>query len=363
MIGWYSAKPFVQPTPAPESDFQADIDPSGQSTPVLVGQHQTASRTSIASSAIQNQLGPSRPVSDFRFDGKTTDRADLMLRRARHMIDDGSAFETNVSVRAAFFGQQVAGSGHYIQAGQGAGKARTILAFHIPKSQSTHSSDVTSTATPPQQKVTNLCDGRFVYRLHEDLIESRQTLEFYDLQKIKNSESDRRNKTLSHRPGIPLAPGELMASGMAGLLQHLADEFRFAVVAEESDTRRTRTLRGTWQPRRIQRLMQGYLGGDGQQPELAWSQLPPNLPHAVELSLVRTSEWELFPSRLTFYQFKAIEQRTVARPVVVIEFQNPKAIGTISDDQFVLRSEHLEATDLTYQYLSKLRPEDDNAIR
>ena len=154
-----------------------------------------------------------------------------------------------------------------------------------------------------------------------------------------------------------------MASGMAGLLQHLADEFRFAVVAEESGTRRTRTLRGTWQPRRIQRLMQDYLGADGQQFELAWSQLPPNLPHAVELSLVRTSEWELFPSSLTFYQFKVIDQRTMARPVVMIEFQDPKALGTVADDQFVLRSENLEATDLTYQYLSKLRPEDDSAIR
>lgn len=280
------------------------------------------------------------------------------------MIDDGSAFEASVSVRAAFFGQHVAGSGHYIQAGQGAGKARTTLAFHIPNmARAGRPSNAISKATPPQQKVTNLCDGRFVYRLHEDLVESQQTLEFYDLQKIKNSKSDRRKDTSTHRPGIPLAPGELMASGMAGLLQHLADEFRFAIVAEETDTQRTRVLRGTWQPSRIQSLMQDYLGSEGNQPDLAWSQLPPNLPHAVELSLVRTSEWELFPSRLTFYQFKTISERTLARPVVVIEFQDPKALGTVSDDQFVLRSENLEATDLTYQYLSKLRPEDEHAIR
>ena len=368
MFGWHSAGSFSLPTLAPESNAQAlptpSNQPSDQAIPMLIGQQHAATRAAIGPPSIQGNLGSSRPVSDFRFDGKTTDRAELMLRRARHMIDDGSAFEANVSVRAAFFGQQVVGSGHYVQAGQGTGKARTTLAFHIPDAaQAAHPSAVTSTATPPQQKVTNLCDGRFVYRLHEDLIEVEQTLEFYDLQKIKNSKSDRRNSTLAPRPGIPLAPGELMASGMAGLLQHLADEFRFAIVAEEKNAQRTRVLRGTWQPSRIQSLMQGYLKTDRQQPDLAWSQLPPNLPHAVELSLVRTTEWELFPSRLTFYQFQKIDERTTAIPVVVIEFQDPKAIGTVSDDQFVLRSENLEATDLTQQYLSKLRPEDDSEIR
>ena len=283
-----------------------------------------------------------------------------MLRRARHMIDDGSAFESNVSVQAAFFGQKVLGSGTYVQAGQGAGKARTTLAFQIPSSAQVTQ---TSNATALQQKVTNLCDGRFVYRLHEDLIEGEQTLEFYDLQKIKNSKSDLKQAPLAQRPGIPLAPGELMASGMAGLLQHLADEFRFAIVAEETGVQRSRVLRGTWTPSRIRSLMEGYLGAEQPPAELEWSQLPPTLPHAVELSLVRTSEWELFPARLTFYQFQTIDERTMAHPVVAIEFHNPKTIGSVSDDRFVFHSENLEATDLTQQYLSKLRPDPDSALR
>ena len=53
----------------------------------------------------------------------------------------------------------------------------------------------------------------------------------------------------------------------------------------------------------------------------------------------------------------------MADPVVVIEFQNPRAMGSISDDQFVFRSENLEATDLTQQYLSRLRPGPQDALR
>ena len=143
-------------------------------------------------------------------------------------------------MQAAFFGQHVVGSGTYVQAGQGAGKARTTLAFHVPTSAFAAPATQASTAAPPQQKITNLCDGRFIYRLHEDLIEGQQSLEFYDLQKIKNSKSDFRKQPSARQPGIPLAPGELMASGIAGLLQHLADDFRFAVASEETGSERSR---------------------------------------------------------------------------------------------------------------------------
>jgi len=154
-----------------------------------------------------------------------------------------------------------------------------------------------------------------------------------------------------------------MASGMAGLLQHLADEFRFSIVSEEAGAERTRVLRGTWQPSRLQGLIEDHLGPEQKQAALSWSQLPSNLPHAVELSLVRASEWELFPSRLTFYQFQNVDDLTTAQPVVVIEFQNPKAMHSVSEDQFVFHSEDLEATDLTQQYLSKLRPDSDSSLR
>lgn len=318
----------------------------------------------LASPATAISMGDPRPVSDFRSDGATADRAELMLRRARHMIDDGPAFESSVSVQASFFGQTVVGSGLYLQTGQGEGKTRTSLAFH-----SVSSDDMTeSPTTPPQQQVTNLCDGRFVYRLHEDLIEAQQTLEFYDLQQIKNSKSNLEEQSDNLRHGIPLAPGELMASGMAGLLQHLADEFRFAIVEESNAAAgNTRLLRGTWQPSRLQNLLRDHLTPEQLNAGLAWSQLPPNLPHAVEVTLARASasawEWELFPSQLTFYQFQNRDDRTMAHPIVTIQFQCPETGDAISADQFVLRSENLEATDLTQQYLSKLRPSDDSTLR
>ncbi len=313
-----------------------------------------------SSPAIPVTLGNPRPVSDFRSDGSTADRADLMLRRARHMIDDGPAFESSVVVRANFFGQTVVGSGGYLQAGRGEGKTRTSLAFHSISSGNTNGLP----STPPQQQITNLCDGRFVYRLHEDRIDDQQTLEFYDLQQIKNSKSNRAKQSSTGGDGIPLAPGELMASGMAGLLQHLADEFRFAIVEESNTaTGSVRLLRGTWQPSRLQNLLRDHLTSEQLDAGLAWSQLPPNLPHAVEVTLVRTSAWELFPSQLTFYQFQNRNDRTMAQPIVTIQFQNPRAVDAVSADQFVLRSENLEATDLTQQYLSKLRPNDDSRLR
>ena len=305
-------------------------------------------------------LGRPKPLSDFRSDGSTADRADLMLRRARHMIDDGPAFESHVAARATLFGQTVIGSGVYLQTGQGEGKTRTTLAFHsVPADRTTD--DI---STPPQQQVTNLCDGRFVYRLYEDLIEKEQTLEFYDLQQIKNSKLRHKESSETRRPGIPLAPGELISSGMAGLLQHLADEFRFAIVDESNGpSGTTRLLRGVWHPNRLQNLLRDHLSTDQLKAGLAWSKLPPNLPHAVEVTLVRVSAWELFPSQLTFYQFQKNDDRTIAQPIVSIQFQRPGTVTGVSDDQFVLHSENLEATDLTQQYLSKLRPDEDSTLR
>ena len=362
--GWWSAGQFGNAWFESERQAEAVVAEPDSSpvTPYAVdSQVQQASYVAAVTPVLASSvdLGAPQPVSDFRSDGSTSDRADLMLRRARHMIEDGPAFESDVAVRATFFGQTVVGSGQYLQAGQGEGKTRTSLAFHAVSADPITGQLV----TPPQHKVTNLCDGRFVFRLQEDLVENEQTLEFYDLQQIKNSK--KKKKRLSdQRPSIPLAPGELMASGMAGLLQHLADEFRFAIVEEQSAAgTKTRVLRGTWLPSRLQSLLQNHLSPDQQDAGLAWSQLPPNLPHAVEVTLARTSAWELFPSQLKFYQFKTRDDLTLAQPVVVIQFQHPKTVGAVSDDQFVLQSENLEATDLTQQYLSKLRPSDDSTIR
>jgi hypothetical protein len=367
--GWYSAGQLER--------YVAGSDAATEDSPTA-GQKKLIEpfrRNSNARSSTQNvnyapsdavssnpkvSLEAQRLVSDFRSDGTTADRADLMLRRAWHMIDDGPAFESNVSVQAKFFDQMVVGAGVYVQTGQGEGKTRTSLAFHsISSKQSTD-----TPTTPPQQQVTNLCDGRFVYRLHENLVQNQQTLEFYDLQKIKNSKSVRRNQSARARPSMPLAPGELMSSGMAGLLQHLADEFRFAVVADsEAPSTTSKVLRGTWRPSRLQRLLRDHLSPEQLDAGLAWSHLPPNLPHAVEVTLISSAALDLFPSQLVFYQFQPDNDRTIAKPVVIIQFQQPATLETVSDDQFVLRSDNLEATDLTQQYLSKLRPDEDHSLR
>ena len=305
--------------------------------------------------------GTPRPVSDFRTDGSSSDRAELMLRRARHMVDDGPAFESNVSVRATIFGQTVVGSGSYLQAGQGEGKTRTSLAFHaIP----TDGAVAAIPTTPPEHEVLNLCDGRFVYRLQQDLINGDRTLEFYDLQQIKNSKAKRKQSGVQPPRAVPLGPGELMASGVAGLLQHLADEFRFAIVDQpESSRGNTRLLRGTWNPRRLHNMLRDRLSPEQLEAGLAWSQLPPNLPHAVEVTLEKTSAWDLFPSQIRFYQFQTHDDRTMAHPIVVIQYQPPRPIDTVSQDQFVFHSDNLEATDLTQQYLSRLRPSVDEQLR
>lgn len=395
LVGWYSSD---APSGSGEhqlhalaADFLGVQDPvhASNQSPVGAVSEQTTTGE-LSSYAVQQAsyfsaaddspaqayvLGRPRQVSDFRFDGTTADRAHLMLKRARHMIGDGPGFESNVNVRANFFGQTVIGSGRYLQSGQGMGKTRTSLAFHSasldPSSkqpQQASNQPLQQPHTPPHQKVMNLCDGRFVYRLHEDLIEEQQTLEFYDLQQIKNSKSRHQQEPVTRQPAIPLAPGELMSSGMAGLLQHLADEFRFAIVSEtEHPSGRVRLLRGTWHPSRLQNLLRDQLSPEQIDAGLAWSQLPPNLPHAVEVSLVRTSSrestWELYPAQLTFYQFRSHKDRTLAQPVVVIQFEQPEEVLDVPADQFVLRSENLEATDLTQQYLSKLRPSDANSLR
>ena len=267
------------------------------------------------------------------------------------MIDDGPAFESAVQLRVNLFGEPIVGAGTYSQAGQGSGQTRATLQFRM----------LDQLDSQPQQSLVSICDGRFIYRLHQNLIDGQRSLEFYDLTEIQRAGGSQRLIAAA----IPIGPGQLMTGGVAGLLKQLSEQFEFTSIATDptvSANQNVHTLRGTWKPPQLHRLLQNHPDSDNQRAK-TWDQLPANLPHAVEIVLAETELAGLFPKRVIFYQFTTKRRVTKARPIVAFQFADPRPIPNHSPDLFVMKSDDLEATDVTQQYLSRLQANESNALR
>lgn len=245
-------------------------------------------------------------------------------------------FASNLRMQGNLFGSSIAATGTYSQMGQGTHKSRIELKFGTK---------------PNAPSVFQLCDGRFVYHLQTCQTPNassgkKQTFEFVDLLRVQQTAGERAT-------GVT-PTGWVATGGVSSLFQHLASAFNFGACDRPDET--TVVLRGSWAANSLRSVAIGPLN-DGGDPggEIRWEKIPPQLPHAVELSLQQNSDLSYFPARITFLKFiLQKDNRYLLQPCVTLLMSPPQPLGMVDDGFFVIDSANLDSIDATDRYLARI---------
>jgi hypothetical protein len=257
---------------------------------------------------------------------------DALLRRVLTAVDDQPAIGAKVRYLVNLKGHAAVGSGIYLQQGRGAGR---MLRFEL----TLELAGVTST-------VRQVSDGSVLW-IHEDLA-GQQKLAQVDLVRLRQA----RPKPESS----PSPDGLLAMGGLPKLLAGLDGAFRFGAVSESRlDELRVWTLRGTWEPARLARLLpdQKAIIEKGGQADL--SKLSPQLPDTVVLHVGCD---DFFPYRIEYLRSVAGDKSAplVARPnvLLVLELYEVHTGGAVDPANFAFQSGTLKPVDRTVEFLDRL---------
>lgn len=245
-------------------------------------------------------------------------------------------FGSEIRMQGNVFGRTVSAQGTYSQMGQGTHKSRIELKFG---------------SEPNAPSVFQLCDGRFVYNLQTSQMPragngKKQTFEFVDLHRVRQIAGERSTRIS--------ATGWVATGGLSSLFQHLASAFNFgaADVGDDSSV----VIRGSWDPSSLRSVATIPLQDENEfNLPIRWEDIPEQLPHAVEITLEKNSEFRYFPAKIAFLKFAEQKKGHYdVQPIVVFTFSDPQSLGNISDRMFVIDSSNLESIDATDRYIARI---------
>jgi hypothetical protein len=259
-----------------------------------------------------------------------------LMSQISQRLASSQPFGLKLRLSGQLFETAVLASGNYAQMGQGTFKSRIELKFGSEQNAAT---------------VFQLCDGRFVYNLQTSPMPhsakgKKQTFEFVDLVRVQETAGESQTK---------ITPtGWVATGGISSLFQHLASAFNFGASEQTDDS--AIVLRGSWDQNSLQSVLFNPLDGESRsQPQIRWEDVPKQLPHAVELVLQKNSEFDYFPSKITFLQFvKQKDDQYKLDPVVTLLLSEPQPLGAVSDRFFVIDSSNLKPTDATDGYIARI---------
>lgn len=348
--------PSDQGSPSADSTKQnsADRDSSGVSdspeskpTNPLFEEKRSRNRSQL-SSATDDRL-PKFPLDSPRSPGQeqtlinsaaflhaaTDPRAVQFLNNISRQTADSVPFGTSLKLQCGMFDQVVIANGKYFQMGQGSHRSRLELVFQD---------------TSPASTSFQLCDGRFVYRLQT--IAGEQKFEFVDLKRVANKTS-----------GLgAFSPTEWIATGgLASLLQQFRQSFNFGAPKTNSGPNGSQTvLRGCWNETSLRHALgnQAHLviPTDSKlrsRNRIRWQNIPPQLPHGIEIVFADDHLTGQFPLRIRYVRFVANEETggLQTNTLMAIDFSAPIPITSLSENMFVIRSSDIESIDTTDEYL------------
>ena len=183
-------------------------------------------------------------------------------------------------------------SGRFWCRGTGTGKSRVelIVNSNIPT------------------KLTQVCDGRFLYRLTEQ--NGKQQINFLDLDKLDNSDAGLIQSTL---------PASWIGNGsIDSLFFNIAEAFNFGAVKISEDNQYAE-LAGSWNPDHLAKLMINWVDHREILPQPNWSgKMPAQFPHGIRLRFVNTgNNWH--PVEALFFKFDAKNEKQPT-PMMSIKF-------------------------------------------
>lgn len=258
-------------------------------------------------------------------------RAVNWLNRVAAQSRQSPPLGTSIDLTAQLFNQTLKANGKYFQSGQGRGQARLELKFGTQENAPT---------------IYHMCDGRFIY--HLESLGGEPNFNFVDLKRIEQAGDAR------HPAGQPwIATGEL-----AGFYSQLINAFNFGSPTLKDDG--TVVIRGCWKQDRLARLLPQLVDEtakkDQQLPSnIDWSQLPPQLPHGVQLVFRPSKVVAYFPAQFSFVQFESDNHESLTTKVMLeIQWNRPQTIAAMNDRMFVIDSRNIESNDVTDHYLARI---------
>jgi hypothetical protein len=262
-----------------------------------------------------------------------------LLVEAARRVDQEASLAADVRYRVDAFGQQILGTGRYLQSGVGAARQlRLDLRMQV------------------QDRPASLLEirGTDYYWIRRDVPPTAATLGRVDLAQL------RRAARHAETPGgEALQPrGQwIMLGGLPRLLTSLhehfefsppkPDEVQFTIAGGQVQRLPIWVLEGRWKPARLAALA-GKSGGG----------LPEQLPNRVQVVLDRSdSSLPLFPYRVTYFREGTELDDSHAHPgdreLVTLELFNVRRVGQIDPREFVYESGEQEVLDLTAAYMQQ----------
>ena len=245
-----------------------------------------------------------------------------LLTQVADSLRNGSPMLGDIAVTTHLSDKDHVIQGRFWNQGQGSQQSRMEL--------------ILSSTNPT--KLTQICDGRFSYRLTEH--HNKRELKFFDVQRLKNSDAGMINATL---PATWVGTGSLDS-----LYTNLAEAFNFADVKLAPGNSNMVEAVGTWKPIPLSKLMANRVDHRDIVPKTKWELLPPQIPHGVRLRFSNVANVGWQPAEILFFKFN---EDSGGKPVPAMSIQFAQIrYQSISADLFNLESDESGAIDETWLY-------------
>jgi len=177
--------------------------------------------------------------------------------------------------------------------------------------------------TSPQTMLTQVCDGRFVYRLHDP---GERKIKFHSLDRLKRDDAGIIQATL---------PANWISHGsIDSLFGNLAEAFDFGDLKTSPDNQYVELV-GAWNPDHLAKLMVNWVDHREILPTPSWSKLPPQFPHGARLRFASDGK-KYSPVEVVFFKFDS--ENNQPTPSMSIKF-GPLTEQSISSDLFRIDAE------------------------
>lgn len=258
-----------------------------------------------------------------------------LISRAAAQLAATPALEAKLRQQVQLFGQELSGSGTYLQKQSPQGLLlRLELKLQIGSQLSS---------------LQEVCDGRFLW-IRRDLPDGA-SLGRVDMERIRAALGDR-----SQSPLADVTTNCLALGGLPRLVAALAENFQFSTPqAVRSEKSAMWVVDGRWKPERLADLQpdlkEQILAGKPFDPRRLSAQLP------AEVRAV-LGQKDLVPRRIEYRRppaDSAVDEKTALQPIAVLEIVEFQMRDNLDDRLFVYQPGNQEVADYTELYLGSLK--------